>query len=83
MQQGTGTFNQTLYDSCETKNRIYESTSVLGHLTYFGKFENCNKCIYDKFWIKPQLVDIESEIRNITRPQSKCSQFKYSPTCAK
>jgi hypothetical protein len=77
--------NQTLYDNCETSNRIYESTSVLGHQLYFGKFENCNKCIYDKFWTRQDgnIVDIESEISLRTRPLSRCAQFKYSPLCKK
>ena len=29
------------------------------------------------------LVDIETELRNQTRPLSKCDQFKYSPNCSK
>jgi hypothetical protein len=47
------------------------------------KHENCGKCMYDKFYVKyqPEIVDVESELKNITRPLSECDQFKYSPTC--
>ena len=27
------------------------------------------------------LVEVESELRNQTRPLSECDQFKYSPDC--
>lgn len=76
-----GSSNRPIYDNCAYAKNLYESTSPLAYNLYFGKFENCNKCLYDKFWTRYQLVDIETELRNQTRPLSQCDQFKYSPNC--
>ena len=76
-----GISNRQIYDNCNYEKRLYESTSPLAYNLYFGKHENCNKCRDDKFWVRYQLVDIESELRNQTRPLSHCDQFKYSPSC--
>ena len=76
-----GSSNRTKYDNCDYQKSLYESTSPLMYMTYFGSVENVNKCRYDKFWTRYQLVDVESELRNQTRPLSNCDQFKYSPTC--
>jgi hypothetical protein len=76
-----GGSNRLMYDNCAYQKRLYESTSPLAYNLFFGAQENCNKCVYDKFWTKYQLVDIETELRNQTRPLSQCDQFKYSPGC--
>ena len=76
-----GGSNRLSYDNCSYQKKIYESTSPLSYNLYQGKFENCNKCLYDRFWTPYQLVDIETELRNQTRPLSDCDQFKYSPEC--
>lgn len=78
-----GSSNRTMYDNCAYQKNLYESTSPLDFILYQGKFENCNKCVYDKFWVPYQLVDIETELRNQNRPLSQCDQFKYSPNCRK
>lgn len=76
-----GSSNRLIYDTCAYQKQLYESTSPLAYNLYQGKFENCNKCLHDKFWTPYQLVDIESELRNQTRPVSSCDQFKYTPGC--
>lgn len=78
-----GSSNRQLYDTCNYEKRLYESTSPLSYQMAFFKHENCNKCIQDNFYVKyqPEIVDVESELLNITRPLSDCDQFKYSPTC--
>jgi len=76
-----GSSNRTMYDNCAYQKNLYESTSPLSFTLYQGKFENCNKCVHDKFWTPYQLVDIETELRNQNRPLSQCDQFKYSPNC--
>jgi hypothetical protein len=50
---------------------------------YDGKFENCNRCIQDKYPrpFSRDFVDRESELYNITRPASKCPSRKYHPGC--
>jgi hypothetical protein len=84
MAQNVGFFNRQLYDNCNYQQTLYESTSPLAYNLYFGKQENCKRCKFgDRLWRKYDLVDIESELRNQTRPLSKCDQFKYSPNCKK
>jgi len=78
-----GASNRLIYDNCSYSKQLYESTSPLAYQLYFGKHENCNKCLHDKFWTRYQLVDIETELRNQTRPLSHCDQFKYHPDCEK
>ena len=79
----TGSSNRSIYDNCSYEKRLYESVSPLAYQMYFGKFENCGKCQYDKYYVKyqPEIVDVESELKNITRPLSECDQYKYSPSC--
>lgn len=78
-----GSSNRLIYDNCSYQKNIYESTSPMAYNLYFGAQENCNKCLYDKFYTRYQLVDVETELRNQTRPLSHCDQFKYSPNCKK
>nr|QBK88373.1 MAG: uncharacterized protein LCMiAC01_00370 [Mimivirus LCMiAC01] len=77
----TGSSSRTIYDTCSYQKYLYESTAPLNYNLFFGKHENCNKCKYDYHWLRYQLVDVESELRNQTRPLSNCDQFKYSPHC--
>lgn len=76
-----GTSNRTIYDSCEYKKQLHESTAPLNYALYYGKFESCQKCVYDNFYRPFDLVDVESELKNITRPATKCPQYKYNPNC--
>lgn len=78
-----GGSNRPIYDNCLYKKRLAESTSPFNYRMYFGAEENCAKCVQDKFWIKNQLVDVESELRNQTRPLSYCDELKYSPACTR
>lgn len=78
-----GGSNRLIYDNCAYQKKLYESTTPLDYSLYQGKFENCNKCLHDRFWTPYQLVDIETELRNQNRPLSKCDQFKYNPNCKK
>lgn len=83
MNQGGS--NRLIYDACDYNQRLYESTEPLTFALYLGKFENCNKCRADKFWkpTDPEMVDVESELRNQTRPGTRCGNMKYNPNCEK
>lgn len=73
------------YDNCAYAQDLSQSVSPFAYQMYDGKFENCNKCIYEKFY-RPtdgDVVDAESELRNITRRSSKCDVAKYNPNCKK
>lgn len=78
MNQGSS--NKLIYDNCSYAQWVHVSTDPLKYRMYMGKHENCGKCREDKFWHPYDLVDVESELRNQTRPASKCGQFKYLPT---
>lgn len=81
----SGAFNRTLYDSCAYSKYLTQSTEPIGHCMYVGKYENTQKCISDdkNNWqpFSPQIVDAESELRNIKRPYSTCDSQKYSEQC--
>ena len=78
-----GSSNRLMYDNCAYSKQLHESTSPLNYRLYQGAHENCNKCRHDKFWTPYQLVDIETELKIMNRPLSKCDQFKYYPNCKK
>jgi hypothetical protein len=76
-----GGSNRLSTDNCAYQKDLVESVSPLAYQLYFGAHERCDRCIYDKFYTKYSLVDVESELLNITRPASKCDNFKYSKNC--
>jgi hypothetical protein len=81
-----GGFTRLQYDRCAYQKDLYQSVEPLSFQMYPGKFENCSKCTYeDQFWrpFDTQIVDAESELRNITRRATKCPQYMYNPGCKK
>ncbi len=80
-----GASNRLVYDECAYAQKMSDSTSPFQYRTYMGAYENSEKCKYDKFWkpFDPEIVDVESELRNITRPATKCANLKYNPACKK
>lgn len=78
-----GEFNRLIYDNGAYKKELFESTSPLMYQLYEGKHENSKKCKKDKFVRPYDLVDIESELFNLTRPNSRCPELKYNPECVK
>ena len=79
----TGSSNRLTYDYCAYRRRLKESTDPFRYRMDMNPHENCNKCVYDKFYKPndPEIIDIESELKNINRPATKCPEFKYNPTC--
>lgn len=79
-----GGFNRLRYDNCAYQKALHESTDPLRYQLYQGKFEHCSKCTQDNKFYRPyDLVDVESELMGINRPNSKCPQNKYNPGCKK
>ena len=77
-----GAYNRTMYDNCAYDLKVKTSTTPLEYALYEGKYENCNKCKYNNQFVKPyDLVDIESDLTNRNRLQSKCPSMKYKPSC--
>ena len=82
-QQGSS--NRLRYDECAYSKTLSESLSPYSYMMYDGKFENTEKCKKDKFWhpYDINVVDVESELKNISRPATKCPSLKYNPACKK
>lgn len=81
-----GGSNRTRYDRCAYQQELYQSTSPFAYRMYEGAYENCKKCTSDNKFYRPfdgVMVDTESELKGITRPVSRCPQFKYNPECKK
>lgn len=78
-----GASNRQIYDCCNYAQTLQQAVDPLQYNLYFGAGENCSKCIDKKAWFKQdrQIVDIESELRNQTRPLSNCDFLKYNPNC--
>lgn len=71
------------YDPCAYNKSLSESVAPYAYAMYDGKFENCNKCVHDRY-TRPfdgDIVDVESELRNQTRFASNCPSKHYSPDC--
>jgi hypothetical protein len=85
MTTNIGSSNNLMYDNCAYQKSLFESTSPLQYQLFGGKYENCGKCIYTKYYrpFDVEIVDVESELRNQTRPATKCPQFMYNPRCPK
>jgi len=80
----SGGFSRLAYDECQFQKKVAESTNPLSYKLYEGKYENCKKCVHNGQFYRPSdLVDVESELKNITRGASKCPQNKYNPFCKK
>ena len=86
MYRNFGATNQQIYDNCAYQKDLQMSTNPGEYNLYFGQAENENKCVINGqvyFRQDPCVVDIESELKNIRRPVTKCDRFKYNPLCAK
>lgn len=83
----SGSFTRLTHDACSYRVDLQQSTSPLKYAMYSGKFENNSKCVHDSdsFYhpFDNVIVDMESELKGITRAHSRCPSRKYSPTCGK
>ncbi len=81
-------YNRLRYDDCQYKTDLGQSVGPLSYILNPMKYENCNKCSHQfglvdgpaVSIIKGNLVDLESDLRNQTRPASNCPSKKFHPT---
>lgn len=73
------------YDQCAYQQQYNTLNQIYDYQFFLPGKENCKKCVSDKFLFKqdPRLVNVESELRGQTRPQSKCNRFKFEKDCKK
>ena len=89
-------FNRLSYDTCEQKTDINQSVKAADYgintpVTCNGCFQMNPSVIQQKGGVSLQKdtpwrfydgpVDVESDLKNITRPATNCPDFKYKPTC--
>jgi len=71
--------NRLKYDSCAYVQDIKESVEPLQYNMFLGKYENCKSCpVGDYGNILPfgPKTDLESELRGINQPATKCTNNK-------
>jgi hypothetical protein len=76
-----GGSNRLIYDECDFNQHVSDSTWPIRFALDMTKYENCSKCVQDKFYHPYDMVDVESELRNQTRAASRCAGMKYNPAC--
>src|SRR3984957_18853094 len=82
-------FNRLIYDQCAYQKDLSQSSSTLNYLMDPNKFYNCNDCRIEFGLIgsnnvsitQENMVDLESDLFNITRQNSTCPERKYLPYC--
>jgi len=83
----SGALTNLKYQSCAYATDLKQSVSPLNYRMYMGKYENCDKCVYNEknYWhpFDGEIVDVETELKGISRRASRCPSLQYSPTCNK
>lgn len=80
-------YNRLRYDECSYKKQLDQSVGPLSYLLNPMKYENCQKCRHEFGLvggtavsnIKGNLVDLENDLRNQTRPATLCPSKQYHP----
>lgn len=75
----TGYSTRLPYDGCAYEKHMRDSVAPLNYRMYVGAHENTKRCVYNKPHRPFDLVNEESELLNITRRASKCTECKYNP----
>lgn len=81
--------NRLKYDKCAHVEQIRMSQTPLTYIMDPMRFENENQCRHEfglvggsgVSHIKGNMVDLESDLRGITRPASECSSMQYKKPC--
>ena len=82
-------FNRNKYDQCSYKNELNRNVGILGYVMDVKKYENQNQCRHQRGIVSGNdcshlangsLIDLDSEMKNITRYVSKCCNNVYLPS---
>lgn len=82
-------WTRTPYDQCAYRKNLRQSTSSLDYILDPNKYYNCNQCRIELGTFggnnvslsQNNLVNVESDLKNITRQLSSCPERKYLPSC--
>jgi hypothetical protein len=80
-------YNRLSYDECAYSREISNNITILKYIINDNLYEHPDKCLNGKgllggstvSTIRGNVVDLESELRGITRNLSKCSSSKPKP----
>ena len=87
-----GKWNRRSSDNCSYQQEVIESTAPIDYMLYSGAHRNCglccskNDCCSEKSLKDEQSktqtsrVEMESNLMNINRLSSKCSDLKHKPS---
>lgn len=78
--------NRLIYDTCAYSQKLGESVGPLKYMLNPMKYENSKKCRHEKGLLGSHpaslpagnLVDLENDLKGITRKTSLCAANKYS-----
>jgi hypothetical protein len=76
------------YDECSYNTALKQSVNPLNYMLDPVKYEHCNKCRVEfgilggtaVSHINGNLVDLENDLRNQNRPNTRCPSYKYLPS---
>ena len=82
--------NRLIYDQCEYDTRVAESTGTLAYMLDSSAYENNKQCRIELGIVggnnvsltKGNLIDVESDLKGVTRKASLCPSRKYRTKCA-
>jgi len=78
--------NRLSYDDCDNVQRNLTSVSPLEYQLYSGKYLGCNWCGkkdgYNSELSHDDRVTIETDLFNLNRKTTKCSNLKFQPSCS-
>ena len=80
-------YNRLSYDTCTYSRELGENVNILKYVINEDRYEHPQKCLHGKGLlggatvskIRGDVVDLESELRGITRNLSKCAISKAKP----
>lgn len=83
-------FTNLRYDECDYRHQLQQSTDPLRHILDPIKYENCKPCRMELGIVggnnvslpRGNLVDVDSELKGITRTASRCAIMHYNNPCA-
>lgn len=77
--------NRLCYDSCAYQKSLSQSVAPIDYILDISKYKNCGECRNELglvggpnvSHISGNLVDLENELFNITRPATRCPMYHY------
>lgn len=80
-------FNRLAYDTCAYQKYLHQSVAPINYMLAPERFEHQHKCRNEfglaagpqTSHIQGNMVDLDSDLRGITRHATLCPQYKHAP----